>query len=367
MEPSAADALLFLERVPQPIWVGDETGDVIYSNEAALTLTGYTKEEYWGRSGHELTHYLHRDGTPYPVSECPMLSPRLTGETIHCDEDWFIRPDGTFYPISWWAAPIDLPTGRGVIVSFADISEQLEMEHAARERDAAELRAELSRAAGRRIVESVATANRTMARDLHDGAQQRLVSLLINLQLARSDMSGNDSSALERLDAAIADAQTAIDELRTLSTGIHPEILTSRGLTAALTALARRCPIPVDVTSNLDLRLDESVESAAYYVAAEAITNALKYAAASRIDVLVELTDALSLTITDDGIGGVAETRVGHEENLGLVGLCDRVTAFDGTVSIVSPRGAGTTLRAEFPIPAKIDTDQQLDADQPLR
>ena len=247
MEPSAADALLFLERVPQPIWVGDETGDVIYSNEASLTLTGYTKEEYWGRSGHELTHYLHRDGTPYPVSECPMLTPRLTGETIHCDEDWFIRPDGTFYPISWWAAPIDLPTGRGVIVSFADITEQREMQRAARERDAAELRAELSRAAGRRIVESVATANRTMARDLHDGAQQRLVSLLINLQLARNDISGNDSSALQRLDAAIADAQTAIDELRTLSTGIHPAILTSRGLTVALTALARRCPIPVDV------------------------------------------------------------------------------------------------------------------------
>ena len=153
MEPSGSDALLFLERVPQAIWVGDETGDVIYSNAASFALTGYTKEEYWGRSGHELTHYLHRDGTPYPVSECPMLTPRLTGETIHCDEDWFIRPDGTFYPISWWAAPIDLPTGRGVIVSFADITEQLEMEHAARERDAAQLRAELSRAAGRRIVD----------------------------------------------------------------------------------------------------------------------------------------------------------------------------------------------------------------------
>ena len=121
------------------------------------------------------------------------------------------------------------------------------------------------------------------------------------------------------------------------------------------------------MTSNLTRRLDENVESAAYFVAAEAITNALKYAAASRIEVLVELTDTLSLTITDDGIGGVAETRVGHEENLGLVGLCDRVTAFDGSVSIVSPRGAGTTLRAEFPIPANVDTDQQHDADQLLR
>ena len=75
MEPSASDALLFLERVPQPIWVGDETGDVIYSNEASLTLTGYTKEEYWGRSGHELTHYLHRDGTPYPIRSAPCSRP----------------------------------------------------------------------------------------------------------------------------------------------------------------------------------------------------------------------------------------------------------------------------------------------------
>ena len=241
------------------------------------------------------------------------------------------------------------------------------MQRAARERDAAELRAELSRAAGRRIVESVATANRTMARDLHDGAQQRLVSLLINLQLARNDFSGDDSSALQRLDAAIADAQTAIDELRTLSTGIHPAILTSRGLTAAITALARRCPIPVDVVSNLTRRLDESIESAAYFVVAEAITNALKYAAATRLEVLVELTDTLTLTITDDGIGGVAETRAGHEENLGLVGLCDRVNAFDGSVSIVSPQGAGTTVRAEFPIRGNVDTDQQHDDDQLLR
>ena len=81
----------------------------------------------------------------------------------------------------------------------------------------------------------------------------------------------------------------------------------------------------------------------------------------------VELTDTLSLTITDDGIGGVAETRVGHEENLGLVGLCDRVTAFDGSVSIASPRGGGTTLRAEFPLRTNIDMDEQHDADQLLR
>ena len=152
MKSFASEALLFLERVPQPIWVGDETGDVIYSNEASLALIGYTREEYWGRSGHELTHYMHPDGTPYPVSECQMLTPRLTGETIHCDLDWFIRRDGSFYPISWWAAPIELPTGRGVVVSFTDMTEHRELELAARERDAAEIRAQVSRASGRRIV-----------------------------------------------------------------------------------------------------------------------------------------------------------------------------------------------------------------------
>lgn len=350
MGPLANDALLFLERVPQPIWVEDETGDVIYSNEAALTLIGYTKDEYWGRPGHEVTHYLHPDGSPYPASECPMGTPRLTGETLHSEEDWFIRRDGTFYPISWWAAPIELPSGRGVIASFSDITEQRELERAARERDAAEIRADLSRAAGRRIVESLAAANRATARNLHDGAQQRLVTLLITLQLASKELSPDAADARERLDAAIADARTAIDELRELAAGIHPAILTSRGLVAAITALAKRCPIPVVVIGNVGRRLADSVESNAYFVVAEAITNALKHAQASRIDVLVELTDVLRLTVIDDGIGGVEAAVAGGVEGLGLAGLADRIAAFEGTLMISSPLGAGTTIHAEIPI-----------------
>jgi PAS domain S-box-containing protein len=349
VEPLANNALLFLERVPQPIWVGDASGDVIYSNEASLALVGYTREEYWGGSGHELTHYKHLDGSPYPVSECPMLTPRLTGETIHCELDWFIKPDGTFYPISWWAAPIDLPGGRGVVVSFTDITEQRELERAARERDAAEIRADLSRAAGRRIVEGLAAANRTIARNLHDGAQQRLVTLLINLQLARNELLA-ESAAARQLDAAIADAHTAIDELRELAAGIHPAILASHGLVPAIIALAKRCPVPVVVTGHLEQRLDESIEANAYFVVAEAITNALKHAGASRIDVRVELTDVLHLTVVDDGDGGVpsAATSPGG----GLAGLADRIAAFDGTFTIVSPPGVGTTIDAAIPVPA---------------
>lgn len=353
MRPLASAALLprFLERVPQPIWVGDETGAVIYTNGAALTLLGYTIEEMSGRSGHDMVHYLHRDGTPFPSSECQMLTPRFTGETIHCEEDWFIRRDGSFFPITWWSAPIDLPSGRGVVVSFTDITEQRDLERAARERDAAEIRADLSRAAGRRIVESLAAASRTTARNLHDGAQQRLVTLLITLQLARTELPAGAADAREHLDAAIADAHTAIDELRELAAGIHPAILSSRGLMAAVTALAKRCPLPVAVTGSLKRRLDDSVESNAYFVVAEAITNALKHAQATRIDVAVELNDSLRLTVKDDGIGGIPATGITSRDGLGLVGIADRIAAFDGTLTIDSPPGVGTTVRAEIPIP----------------
>lgn len=346
----AHDALLFLERVPQPIWVEDETGYVIYSNQAALTLIGYSKEQYWGKPGHEVTHYLHPDGSPYPASECPMGAPRVTGETLHSDEDWFIRPDGSFYPISWWAAPIELATGRGVIASFTDMTEQRELERAARERDAAEIRADLSRAAGRRIVDSLAAANRATARNLHDGAQQRLVTLLITLQLARNALSADAGEARAHLDSAIADAQIAIDELRELAAGIHPAILSTRGLMAAITALAKRCPIPVVVVGTVAQRLPDSVESNAYFVVAEAITNALKHARASRIDVAVELADTLRLTVVDDGIGGVAAAIDEGRAGLGLAGLSDRVTALEGALFIESPKGSGTTIRAEIPI-----------------
>ena len=239
-----------------------------------------------------------------------------------------------------------------MVVSITDIAEQRELEHAARERDAAEIRAEASRATVRRIAESLAEANRRTARNLHDGAQQRLVTLLINLQLAREQVPPDDTEAREHLDAAIADARTAIDELRELAAGIHPAILTTRGLVPAVTALAKRCPIPVGVTGDVSRRLDASVESNAYFVVAEAITNALKYSNASRIDVRIHLADTLQLTVIDDGIGGAPESPAADRDGFGLVGLSDRVMAFDGILTIVSPPGVGTTIRAEIPVPA---------------
>ncbi|MFG2358818.1 CHASE3 domain-containing protein [Streptomyces sp. NPDC048521] len=200
----------------------------------------------------------------------------------------------------------------------------------------------------RHIMESVQAVHRRTARDLHDGAQQRLVSLMIGLRLARELVPDTERTTVELLDQSIAEAQTAIDELRSLASGIYPLVLTVKGLAAAVQDLASRCPIPTVVDDKCDRRISSAVESNAYFVVAEAVTNAVKHAQASRIDVCLELTtDVLRIRVADDGIGGVDEATPGT----GLTGLVDRVAAFDGTLTIDSPRGGGTSVQVRIPIP----------------
>ncbi|MEV6175723.1 CHASE3 domain-containing protein [Streptomyces sp. NPDC052015] len=201
----------------------------------------------------------------------------------------------------------------------------------------------------RRIMESVQAVHRRTARDLHDGAQQRLVSLMIGLRLARETIPGRETTTIELLDQSIDNAQTAIDELRSLASGIYPLVLTVKGMVAAVQDLASRCPVPVVVESGVDRRMPSAVESNAYFVVAEAVTNAVKHAQASRIDVHLELTDVLRLRVVDDGVGGVGEAKAGT----GLTGLADRVSAFDGTLTIDSPPGGGTSVQVRIPIPSE--------------
>ncbi|MEU1598311.1 CHASE3 domain-containing protein [Streptomyces sp. NPDC005708] len=199
-----------------------------------------------------------------------------------------------------------------------------------------------------RIMESVDAVHRRTARDLHDGAQQRLVSLLIALRLAREAISDAESAATDLLDHSMADAQTAIDELRELASGIYPSVLTLKGLAAAVKDLADRCPIPAVVDSKCDRRLPSAVESNAYFIVAEAVTNAVKHAQASRIDISLELGEILQIRVVDDGIGGVGDAPSGS----GLTGLADRLAAFDGTLAIKSPSGGGTSILVQIPMPA---------------
>ncbi|MGW0812761.1 CHASE3 domain-containing protein [Streptomyces viridiviolaceus] len=199
----------------------------------------------------------------------------------------------------------------------------------------------------RRIMESTEAVHRRTARDLHDGAQQRLVSLMIGLRLARELLPDTETTAIDLLDQSTDNAQTAINELRELASGIYPLVLTVKGLVAAVKDLASRCPVPTVVECENERRIPSTVESNAYFVVAEAVTNAVKHARASRIDVFVEFGEALRIKVADDGIGGVGKATAGS----GMTGLADRVAAFDGKLTIDSPPGRGTTLLIQIPIP----------------
>ena len=211
-----------------------------------------------------------------------------------------------------------------------------------------ELRARLAalRASRARLVEAGDAERRRLGRDLHDGAQQRLVALMIELQLARERFESDPAGARELVDSAFANAQEAVVELRDLAAGIHPAVLSQRGLDAALESLASRAKVPVELESDLDERLPSAVETAAYFVVAEALTNVTKYAEATHARVEVRRENGAAVVdIRDDGVGG-AEIGAGT----GLSGLTDRVGALDGTLSVESPRGAGTLVRARFPL-----------------
>jgi signal transduction histidine kinase len=181
-------------------------------------------------------------------------------------------------------------------------------------------------------------------RNLHDGAQPRLVALAMELGMAKEKLSTDPEAAAELVDRAHGHAKQAIEELRDLARGIHPAVLTDRGLDAAISALAGRSPVPVDVDVHLRDRLPAPVESAAYFVAAEGLTNAAKHAAASRVAVSVEQRDDLvTVEVRDDGRGGA------NPNGGGLRGLADRVGAVGGRLIIDSRPGGPTAIRAELP------------------
>lgn len=197
-----------------------------------------------------------------------------------------------------------------------------------------------------RVVAAADEARRQIERDLHDGAQQRLVALTLALraaQAAAAPQHGQTDDDLARIAEGLVSVQ---DDLREMARGIHPAILAQGGLAPALKALARRCAIPVQLDVRTRPRLPDRVEVAAYYVVAEALTNAVKHACASVIQVNAEATDrVLHLSVRDDGAGGADPAR-----GSGLVGLKDRVEALGGTITVQSPAGAGTSLRAELPL-----------------
>jgi len=248
------------------------------------------------------------------------------------DNTWLTK-SGRLLSVAWTCTPLPVMDERTLfLVTGVDITE--------RKRVSEELRA--SRV---RLVRAEDMARRTLERNLHDGAQQRLVALSVSLRLLESRMEGDRDAALGLLAGAQAELAQALEELRELARGIHPAVLTDRGLRPALETLAARTPVPVELIAP-DERLAADVEAAAYYVVAESLTNVAKYARATSARVCVKTQDGvLVVTVSDDGAGGADPV-----SGSGLRGLVDRVAVLDGTLSVESPPGQGTSIRAEIPL-----------------
>jgi signal transduction histidine kinase len=215
------------------------------------------------------------------------------------------------------------------------------------ERLQAELRARLDELAvsRARLVSAADTERRRIERNLHDGAQQRLVAVSMSLGLAAAKLPADPAAAHALLNESRAALTAALQELHELSRGIHPSALTDHGLATALRELAWTTPLPVQLRCGLNGRLPEPVETTAYYVAAEALTNIVKHAEATSVGIDIDHRDGcLVVSVTDDGRGGADPTR-----GTGLSGLTDRLHALDGTLQVTSPPGHGTTLTARLP------------------
>jgi signal transduction histidine kinase len=222
--------------------------------------------------------------------------------------------------------------------SYADLAAQA----IANERAQAELRA--SRA---RIVRTADEARRRLERNLHDGAQQRLVSVSLAMRLVEQMLEADPATAHVVLHEASNELEEALQELRELARGLHPAMLSERGLAPALAAVSARSPFPVEITGVPDdQRLPAPVEAAIYYVVSESLTNAAKHASASKATVALSCgVDSVTVEIADDGVGGASV-----ESGSGLPGLADRVDALGGELTVSSPRDAGTLIRAEIPM-----------------
>jgi signal transduction histidine kinase len=263
-------------------------------------------------------------------------------------------------------APIVVEGKQWGFVTVTDVSKRLPPDAEKRLEKFAELlgtaianadsRAELA-ASRARIVAAGDDARRRIERDLHDGAQQRLVTLAVALQRAEAKVPVGSDELRAEISHVVEGLKTAVDGLRELSQGIHPAELTAGGLSPALKALGRRSAVRVELDVPFEDRLPDQVEVAAYYTVSEALTNASKHADATRVWVSLSIEDdVLSLSVRDDGVGG-ADPRRGS----GLTGLRDRIEALGGKIRIESQTGSGTVIEVDIPVAGPADRDRELD------
>ena len=325
----------------------DESWTMQLLGDEIEQISGYPASDFLGSAARTFTSIIHPDDRAEVDALVRTASER--GDPYGL-EYRIVRPDGE---VRWV-----LERGRRAVDGHGaawldgvifDVTDRRRAEELARRREADAARASELEASRARIVEAADASRRRLERDLHDGAQQRLVSAAIALRLAQNRTNGGDPGLAELLENAAAELSAGLAELRELARGIHPALLTDRGLPGALEALASRCPVAVDVEVALNRRPAPAVESAIYFTIAESLTNVAKHAGATAASVLVQQRNgSVRLEVRDDGCGGaVAGT------GSGLQGLEDRVAALGGRLSLRSPPGAGTVLRADVPLTGK--------------
>ena len=310
----------------------DRDSRVTYVNSAFERTFGYSAEEVAGRSLAETIvppslREAHRRGLAryLETGQATILDRRIEMPAM--------RADGTEFPAEVSVTRTGPPGQPAFTAYVRDITD--------RQRAEQELIA--SRA---RVVAASDAARQRVTRDLHDGAQQRLVATLISLQLAEQRWESAPQRARELVGQALDDARRGLEDLRALAAGLHPAILTQHGLAAAVRALADRLPVPVEIDVP-GIRLPAAVEAGLYFFCSEALTNVVKHAHATCAWIRLEVPgDHCVVEVRDDGIGGA---RLGPETS-GLIGLSDRIGALGGTLDIISPPSRGTMLRAAVPI-----------------
>ena len=300
---------------------------------AEITLSGHTAVQKVSRSGRpervddyadvegELAERLRQVGIASAVAAPITVAGRLWGAVVASSGQAFAFPSDSEERIGGFAELV------ADALASADAREQLAASRA-------------------RIVEAADSARRRLERNLHDGAQQRLVALALQLREVEVKLHSDPETAGRLLASAREALALALDELRELARGIHPAVLSDRGLGPALEALAARTPVPVRISGIPEARLSPQVEAAAYYLVAEALTNVVKHAGATSVAVEIARTHGHTrVEVRDDGTGGAA---VG--EGTGLRGLADRVEALGGSLDVHSRNGAGTSVVGRIPV-----------------
>ena len=324
--------------------------DVEFVTEELRTLTGYAAEQFLGEDPEvRWIDLVHADDVPRVYE---VVTEALAGSRPEI-EFRFTKADGTEGWLLTRAQKLEAPDGTPWLHGTAiDVTDRHNAEELRRRADSERARREEVEASRARIIAAGDQARRRLERDLHDGAQQHFVALALMLKAIQRQLDGKPADVAAMLTEARHELDTGLDELRELARGVHPAILTQQGLKPALESLAARCSFPVNIDVTLEAPLPETVETTVYFLVAESLTNASKYAHPGTAAVRIESRlHGVTVNVSDDGAGGAR-----MDAGSGLRGLADRVESLAGHFTLISEPGSGTSVTARLPLfPALID------------